>query len=114
MPVMGDFERGEGLVALPRMGSFTGLPAAAGEVLPDSAGGVEEGGTRRPVLSPLLVREWNETGRMVALPCEEGRWLPSSSLLISKLFKLRRRYLFADSDVLDFVTVRSSLEVRIS
>jgi hypothetical protein len=51
---------------------------------------------------------------MVALPCEEGRWLPSSSLLISKLFKLRRRYLFADSDVLDFVTVRSSLEVRIS
>jgi len=110
---MGDLERGEGLVALPRMGIFTGLPVVAGDILPDSAGGgVDEVGTRRPVLSPLLVREWNETGRMVALPCEDGR--PSSSLLISRLFKLRRRYLFADSDVPDLVTVMSSLEVLLS
>ena len=57
-PVMGDLERGEGLVALPRIGSFTGLPDAAGDILPDSTGGgVDEDGTRRPVLSPLLVRE---------------------------------------------------------
>lgn len=35
-PVMGDFERGEGFVALPRIGIFTGLPDAAGDVLPDS------------------------------------------------------------------------------
>jgi hypothetical protein len=77
-----------------------------------TGGGVDEVGTRLPVLSPLLVREWNETGRMVALPCEEGR--PSSSLLISRLFKLRRRYLFADSDVPDLVTVMSSLEVLLS
>jgi hypothetical protein len=33
---MCDFERGDGLVALPRMGSFAGLPEAAGDNLPDS------------------------------------------------------------------------------
>jgi hypothetical protein len=74
---------------------------------------VDDNGTRRPVLSPLLVREWKETGRMVALPCDEGR-AASSSLLISKLFKLRRRYLLADSDVAVLVRVMSSLDVRVS
>ena len=33
---------------------------------------------------------------------------------MSRLLRLRRLYLFADSDVDDFVTVRSSLEVRLN
>lgn len=51
---------------------------------------------------------------MVVLPCDEGRWVPSLSLLISKLLRLLRRYLFADSEVADFVTAKSSLEVRVN
>ena len=53
---------------------------------------------------------------MVVLPCDEGREGEpdlSFSLFVSKLLRLRRRYLLADSEV-PFVTAISSLEVRIN
>lgn len=129
--MIGDFDSGEGLADEPLIGTFAGL--TCGDDLTDGlsisacAGGVEDGARRPLALSPLLVREWYDTGLMPLWPCpacDTGREvggdgapaLPVTTLPPSKLFTLRLRYLLAASDdAADFVVmVMSSLAVRVN